>query len=85
VELANSLGASRVEGLSSRVVETYSPPAAIYSLAMGLTPEAALTTFLANHETAAATGTETDSERLISAILVQRLHCGNELKTLSVE
>lgn len=85
VTLANSLGAARVEGLSTRVVETYSPPAAIYALAMRLTPESALTTFVANHQSNESAGTESDAERLISAILVQRLHCGNELKTLSVE
>lgn len=85
VKLANSLGATKEGTLSTRVVETYSPPAAIYALAMNLTPSSALTTFISNHTSNESAGTETDSERLISAILVQRLHAGNELKTCSVE
>lgn len=82
INLANQLAATDLRDVPTRVVETYSVPAAMYALAAGLSPRGVLESFVANHEKHSV---ESDSDSLISAILGAHVDAGHSLGRRSVE
>lgn len=81
IRLAEDLATEDIEGVETRILETYAPAAAMYALATGHTARGVLQAFVENHESA---GVETDFQLLVGSILGAHVDAGITLGRRSV-
>jgi|GEM_PF-3649864 len=84
VTLAGEIGGLELDGFSNRVTETYSVPAAMFALAIGVSGESVLRDFVKNSEVMTRE-VVADAEDLFETLRSSHVDAGRELGRLSVE